>query len=312
MLSLRMMSRALPKASFRQPTIRCASSVSRFTARRPLWQSVTKPSYPAFSTSVSCREPAGESDLELAEKFNAERTLELESNDESKVAAIEEFLQNSPFQIQDKPGTHEVILTRDFGNEKIKIALSVAEIDNLAEEDEFDDMDEDGALEDEAEYGMNKGTINQAGTRGGKVDVMPEDSIAPADRTEGDEAADLDNALPAYPIHLTITVTKPGKRAIEIRAVAAEGAIEIETISFFPKESLLEAQSPKDAQEARSLYAGPPISNLDPELQAMLDKYLEERGIDAQLASFLPEYVDYKEQREYVQWLEDMKKFIEE
>jgi complement component 1 Q subcomponent-binding protein len=83
---------------------------------------------------VSCREPAGEceetttsprlpltqlsADLELAEKFNAERTLELESNDESKVAAIEEFLQNSPFKIQDKPGTHEVILTRDFGNEK--------------------------------------------------------------------------------------------------------------------------------------------------------------------------------------------------
>lgn len=57
-------------------------------------------------------------DLELAEKFNAERTLELESGDESKVTAIEEFLQNSPFKIQDKPGTHEVILSRDFGDEK--------------------------------------------------------------------------------------------------------------------------------------------------------------------------------------------------
>lgn len=187
---------------------------------------------------------------------------------------------------------------------RIKIALSVAEIDGLADEDEFDDIDEDGALEDEAEYSLGKATINQAGTRGEKVDVMPEDSIAPADRSEGDDVANLDDGIPAYPIHLTITVTKPAKRAIEIRAVAAEGAIEIETISFFPRESLLEAQSPKDAQEARSLYAGPPITNLDPELQAMLDKYLEERGIDAQLASFLPEYVDYKEQREYVQWLD--------
>jgi complement component 1 Q subcomponent-binding protein len=224
---------------------------------------------------------------------------------------IEEFQQNSPFTIEDKPGTHEIVLKREFGNETIKISLSVAEIDSMAEEDEFDSMDEDGALEDEAEYGMNKNTINQSGARGGKIDVMPEDSIAPADRAEGEEA-NLDDSLPAYPIHLTITVTKPSHRAIEIRAVAAEGAIEIETVSFFPRNSLLEAQSPQEALEARSLYAGPPISNLDPELQAMLDKYLEERGIDAQLASFLPEYVDYKEQREYVQWLDDMKTFIEE
>lgn len=196
-------------------------------------------------------------------------------------------------------------------NFRIKIQLSVAELDSLAEEDEFDDeLDEDGALGDEPDYGRGKNTINQSGVRGGKIDVMPEDSIAPADRGEVDEANLDDNSLPAYPIHLTITITKPSQRAIEIRAVAAEGAIEIETISFFPKESLLEAQSPAEAQEARSLYAGPPISNLDPELQAMLDKYLEERGIDAQLASFLPEYVDYKEQREYVKWL-DGKRFFE-
>ncbi|KAL2441957.1 hypothetical protein ABEF95_016945 [Exophiala dermatitidis] len=311
MTTLRMLTRALPKAALRQPTVRCASSLSRLSARRALWQPATKSSYPAFSTSVFRREPAGESDQELSEKFNAERSLELESNDSSKLATIEEFQQNSPWKIEDKPGTHEVTLTREFGNEKIKIQLSVAELDSLAEEDEFDDLDEDGALDDEPEYGRGKNTINQSGVRGGKIDVMPEDSIAPSDRAEAGEP-DLDNSLPAYPIHLTITVTKPSKRALEIRAVAAEGAIEIETISFFPKESLLEAKTPDEAQEARSLYAGPPISNLDPELQAMLDKYLEERGIDAQLASFLPEYVDYKEQREYVKWLEDVKNFIDE
>ncbi|EXJ94798.1 hypothetical protein A1O1_03196 [Capronia coronata CBS 617.96] len=311
MTALRMFNRALSKATLRQPTVRCASSVSRLAARRPLWQPAMKSSYPAFSTSFARREPAGESDQELSEKFNAERTLELESNDSNKTASIDEFVQNSPWKIEDKEGTHEVTLTREFGNEKIKIQFSVAELDSLAEEDEFDEMDEDGALDDEPDYSRGKNTINQSGTRGGKIDVMPEDSIAPADRSEADDA-DLDDSLPAYPIHLTITVTKPSKRAIEIRAVAAEGAIEIETISFFPDESLLEADTPKEALEARSLYAGPPISNLDPELQAMLDKYLEERGIDAQLASFLPEYVDYKEQREYVKWLNDMKKFIDE
>lgn len=57
-------------------------------------------------------------DQELSEKFNAERSLELESNDSTKAASIEEFLQNSPWKVEDKPGTHEIILTRDFGNEK--------------------------------------------------------------------------------------------------------------------------------------------------------------------------------------------------
>ncbi|KAK5190499.1 Mitochondrial acidic protein mam33 [Exophiala xenobiotica] len=311
MNSLRLFSRALPKASLRQSAIRYSSSVSRFTARRATWQPAMRTSYPAFSTSTICREPAGDSDLELAEKLNSERQLELENNDESTVAAIDDFLKTHPWEVQDKPGTHEVTLTREFGNEKIKVALSVAEIDNMPEEDEFGGLDEDGALEDEADYGSNKATINQSGTRGGKVDVMPEDSIAPADR-EGEDAAGMAGETPAYPIHLTITITKPGKKALEVRAVAQEGTIEIDTISFFPKESLLEAQTPKDAQEARNLYAGPAIGNLDPDLQAMLEKYLEERGIDAELAGFLFEYVDYKEQREYVKWLDDVKAFVEE
>lgn len=111
-----------------------------------------------------------------------------------------------------------------------------------------------------------------------------------------------DGAGPAYPLHLTITITKPNSQALEVRAVTTEN-VEIETITFFAKDSLVEAQTPKDAQEARSVYAGPPIGNLDPDLQAMLERYLEERGIDAQLAQFLPTYVDYKEQREYVKWL---------
>ncbi len=133
--------------------------------------------------------------------------------------------------------------------------------------------------------------------------MLPEDSIAPADQAEGEEAED-EQPSPAYPAQLTITITKPGNKAIEIRAVAQDGTIEIENLSFFPKESLLEAQSTKDASEARSLYAGPPVDELDPELQQMLQQYLEERGIDEELASFLPEYMEYKEQKEYVKWLE--------
>jgi complement component 1 Q subcomponent-binding protein len=257
------------------------------------------------------REPAGEFDLELAEKLNSERSLELENAEDGKKEAIDDFLRNNSWEIQDKEGTHEIFLSKEFGNEKIKIALSIADFDNLADEDEYDGIEEDGALDDEAEYRPNKATINQSGAKGGKFDVRPEDSIAPADTAEGDEGAIIDDGSgPAYPLHLTITITKPNSQALEIRAVTTEN-VEIETVTFFPRDSLVEAQNPKDAQEARSVYAGPPVGNLDPDLQAMLERYLEERGIDAQLAQFLPTYVDYKEQREYVKWLGDVKTFVE-
>ncbi|KIY03277.1 uncharacterized protein Z520_01744 [Fonsecaea multimorphosa CBS 102226] len=313
MLSFRMLSRALPKSSLRQPAVRSLSSITRFAVRRPQWQAAMKPSYPAFSTSIVRREPAGQSDEALVAKLNNERMLELQSQSDDRLAAINEFLENSPFKVQDKPGSHEIVLTRDFGNEKIKIQLSVSDLSEYPAEDEFDALDEDGALSDEPDFEVRKKGINQPGGRGGKVDVMPEDSIAPADRAEGgEEADDVANATPAYPAHMTITITKPGNKAIEIRAVAQDGTIEIENVCFFPKDSLLEAQSTKDASEARSLYAGPPVEDLDPELQQMLHQYLEERGIDEELASFLPEYLDYKEQKEYVKWLEDLENFVKE
>ncbi|ETI24847.1 hypothetical protein G647_04217 [Cladophialophora carrionii CBS 160.54] len=310
MLSLRVLGRALPKALSRQPAVRSISSISKFAPRRPQWQTASKWSYPAFSTSVARREPAGQSDEALIAKLNNERQLELQSQTDDKQAIIDEFLENSPFKLHDKPGSHEIVLTRDFGNEKIKIKLSVSDISEYPAEDDFDAIDEDGALSDE-DFGAGRKTANQSGARGGKVDVLPEDSIAPVDRAEGEEAED-EQPSPAYPAQLTITITKPGNKAIEIRAVAQDGTIEIENLSFFPKESLLEAQSTKDASEARSLYAGPPVDELDPELQQMLQQYLEERGIDEELASFLPEYMDYKEQKEYVKWLEDLENFVKE
>jgi complement component 1 Q subcomponent-binding protein len=51
------------------------------------------------------------------------------------------------------------------------------------------------------------------------------------------------------------------------------------------------------------LYTGPPFNNLDEDLQILLEKYLEERGINTRLALFIPDYIDHKEQKEYIRWL---------
>lgn len=60
----------------------------------------------------------------------------------------------------------------------------------------------------------------------------------------------------------------------------------------------------------RGVYAGPPFGNLDEDLQVLLEKYLDERGINTRLALFIPDYIDYKEQTEYMRWLNNVKDFV--
>ena len=160
------------------------------------------------------------------------------------------------------------------------------------QDDDAEELDdEDAALSDEDFDELQpKKTINQSGTKGGKIDVMPEDSIAPADR---DLPADGAMDTPVYPLALRINITKPGDKTIEIVAVVEDGSIEIDNISY--------GSSDNDGAEKK--YAGPPMTSLDPDLQAMFEQYLEERGIDATISQFAFSYNDYKEQREYVAWL---------
>jgi complement component 1 Q subcomponent-binding protein len=59
------------------------------------------------------------------------------------------------------------------------------------------------------------------------------------------------------------------------------------------------------------LYAGPPFQQLDEELQTLFEEYLQGRGVSEYLANVLPDYIDVKEQKEYVAWLQRVKSFVE-
>jgi complement component 1 Q subcomponent-binding protein len=173
-----------------------------------------------------------------------------------------------------------------------------------------DEMDEDGALGDEDadladDQPQSRRTINQSGVKGGAVDVMAEDGIAPADAQREDEDAMAEQRESSgFPAQLNITVTKPGKGAVQITATADDGLVEVEDVFYFQNADLAEPNTAEKMHARQHVYAGPPFGNLDSDLQAMLERYLDERGIDPQLATFIPDYIDYKEQREYVQWLE--------
>ena len=178
----------------------------------------------------------------------------------------------------------------------IKVVFSISDMNAMDEDQE--EMDEDEALADEdgdlAEKRPRR-TINQSGTKGGSV---AEDS----DEQRQDE--DEQRELSGFPVQLNVTITKPGKGAIQITATADDGMIEVEDVFYFQKAELAEPDTAEKWHARQPIYAGPPFGNLDSDLQAMLERYLDERGVNSQLATFVPDYVDYKEQREYVQWLE--------
>jgi complement component 1 Q subcomponent-binding protein len=68
----------------------------------------------AFSTSRIRTQKEGIVDEELVQKFNSEIQLEQEIEVPTSVT---DFLENSPWEIQDTPGQEEVVLKRAFGNE---------------------------------------------------------------------------------------------------------------------------------------------------------------------------------------------------
>ena len=73
----------------------------------------------AFSVSALRMEPAGKADADLADKLSSEIEFEQEVKENEPVpASVKDFLNNSPFSIEDIPGKEEVLLTRTFGNEK--------------------------------------------------------------------------------------------------------------------------------------------------------------------------------------------------
>jgi len=244
--------------------------------------------------------------------------LEKESKDPSTLPqSCQAYLSKGTFEIEDNPGSEVVTLTRTFGDETIKVVFSIADMNAGMDEDQ-EDMDEDAALGDEdgdimdSDQGRSRRTINQSGAKGGSVDVMAEDSIAPADRHGEDEDPLAEQRESSgFPAQLNITVTKPGKGAVQITATADDGAVVVEEVFYLQNPDLAEPDTTEKMRARQQVYAGPPFGNLDSDLQAMLERYLDERGIDPELANFVPDYIDYKEQREYVQWLENMKDFVD-
>ena len=190
-------------------------------------------------------------------------------------------------------------------NLRITVSFSIADITN------YDPFSEDQALEDDeladpALQNSNKqaGVQSTGGARSAPAEEQIEEDME--EDMEGDEAT--------APINLSIVVEKPSNAsagALNIDATVQDGAINVENMFFYADPEVARAASPESAQKRSEVYPGPPFGSLDDDLQVLMERFLEERGVNSAMAIFVPDYVDVKEQREYLRWLSNVKGFID-
>ncbi len=132
-------------------------------------------------------------------------------------------------------------------------------------------------------------------------------------RNAQEEAEDFDGEAeePSVPCRLSIVVEKPKTGALAIEAIAQDGAIVVENLYYYKDAKLAHAATADASHTAQAVYPGPPFGSLDEDLQILMERYLEERGITQGLAAFVPDYMDLKEQKEYISWLSNVKGFVD-
>ncbi|KAH8167172.1 hypothetical protein CIB48_g1076 [Xylaria polymorpha] len=276
MMSLRAVARSAPRSlarlsstAIRQTRVAQPSSLLR-TAWAPLRTSQLTAT---FSSTSRRQAPDNEADKELLAKLESELQFENELKANEQVpASIQDFLDNSPYELKDVPGQEDVYLVRKFGNETITVSFSISDLTNY----DPDMYNEDNALTDE------------------ELDTSEGKQLA---ETEAEDSLDDDD--------------KPNKGALNIEAVAQDGSILIENLYYYKDAKMAHSSSPEAVHGAEDAFAGPPFASLDEDLQLMVERYLEERGIAQAMAIFVPDYLDVKEQREYQAWLKNVKGFVE-
>lgn len=314
MLSFRSIARSAPRSFARLSTKAARPALFKPVTVQAAWRTASAPRLAsAFHTSI----PRYEVQDALVVKLENELNLEDDVGEpESYSENIKDYLENSPYEVKDVAGQEEVVLTRKYNNENIRVTFTIADINEpqITDEDIEDPAmyDEEADIDAQSGGANSKGSVNQGRTPGGNFKVGPEDKVAPADREElQDEEYPEGEQQSSFPARAIVTITKDGQKgALSIDAVAQDSAFQINNVHYFPDAEQAEPKTAEKDWARRNTYPGPLFGQLDEDLQILLEEYLEERGIDTRMALFIPDYIDYKEQKEYLRWLENLKDFV--
>ncbi|KAI1273536.1 mitochondrial glycoprotein [Xylaria sp. FL0933] len=291
MMSLRAAARSAPRTLSRMSStaIRQTKIAQPSSLLRTAWAPLRTPQLAATFSSTPLRQaPANEADQELLAKLESELQFEDEMKaNEQLPASIKDFVENSPYELKDEAGQEDVYLVRKMGNETITVSFSISDLANYEPDDVYN---EDSALTDE------------------ELDTPEGKRLA---ETEAQEGLEEEEPEAAVPCRLNIVVEKANKGALNIEAIAQDGSILVENFYYYKDPKMAHSSTPEAVHGAEDVYPGPPFGSLDEDLQLLMERYLEERGISQAMALFVPDYMNVKEQREYQTWLKNVKDFVE-
>ncbi|OLY83403.1 Mitochondrial acidic protein MAM33 [Smittium mucronatum] len=281
MNSFRSLGRVLVNSSrFSQLATRSFSNGRLLTnSRSGLIKNFPKTHFKGFSSSNLLMR-SGENDETLVQTLTEEVKYEkAEIAEQGDSEFIRSFVEKTGFKIIDSPGVSDVVIEKDFGNEKIHVRFTINDISNMENEVP-------------------------------NVEVFDESQDPNGEPTKiGDNQHRVEDDVSEFYVNLVLTITKPNAPTLQFNLVAEEGEIGINQMQFFndPKEAI--EQSSESDYVRRTVYLGPVFGQLSDDLKEGIDQFLEDRGIDTGLSMFIQDYIEYKEQKEYLRWLEQFSAF---
>ncbi|KAJ1946530.1 Mitochondrial acidic protein mam33 [Linderina macrospora] len=256
---------------------RTAFPASRICAATAISALRTAPAIRSLSTTrIALGNGSVDSDLShtLAEEIDYEIK---QAAEEGVPEFIQAFSNKTGFKLKTTVGSNQVVMTKQFGTEIVTVSFDTSEILNA--EDPIADIEvyrenEDGEAVKEAEK---------------KSADTPED----------------------FPINFTATFAKPGAPVLHMELETEEGEIGVNHMMFVRDQETAVSSTVEADWARRQAYFGPIYGQLSDDLKDNIDEFFTERGIDTALTLFMQDYIEYKEQTEYLNWLQNFKKFID-
>lgn len=181
-----------------------------------------------------------------------------------------EFLEKSGFEVLETEGKSNVQLVKKVDNEVIRVFFDVDEVTDVPISDP---ASEEADIEDEIES--------------------------------------LDSLLCNVRVVIENPSTDTGLLT-NLFLQSSESSFLVDFVNLQPNVSkfLSELVLQKNEFTDKFKYQGPRFSDLDESVQTSFESYLESKGISDELAEFVIAYSEFKEEKEYRRWLDELANFL--
>lgn len=226
---------------------------------------------PQMRTFMSTPVKFNDRSKNVGEILSSEISVETEGESTGQEKSFQEFLYKYGFSVVESSGKNLAeIFRKTEDGENVHVFFDVAQVANLPYDAAMVDASKEAEDDQYNAYAENFANVN------------------------------------------VVVVKDADKSAVSIELLMnlSEGAFYVDSVTPFPTADAALNESAESEVKRELVYHGPPFSNLDEELQESLEAYLESRGITEELASFIEGFSEYKENQEYIKWLNNMKNFF--